>query len=152
MRILSLIVALFATTMLSAQRLDYLTLRLTNGAEHSLNIAAGATLTFSASTFTGQANGQQLQLPLADLSALFFAAAPTGIEDLEAAAISARLSSNARIVTAPAGSTVSIYTLDGRQLTTLQKSLSGSERFTLPLSSGIYVVRIGQETFKLLAP
>lgn len=152
MRILSLIAALFAATTLSAQRLDYLTLRLINGEEHSLNIAAGATLTFSASTFIGQAGGQQLQLPLADLGALFFATEPTGIEDLSTATVTARLSSNALIVTAPEGSTVSVYTLDGRLLTTLQKSVNGSERFSLPLSSGVYAVRIGQKTFKLLAP
>ena len=152
MRILSLITTLFVATTLSAQRLDYLTLRLTNGEEHSLNIAAGATLTFSANTFVGQASGQQLQLPLADLATLFFAAEPTGIEDLSAAAVSARLSSNALIVTAPAGNAVSVYTLDGRLVTTLQKGVSGSERFSLPLSSGVYIVRIGQKTFKLLAP
>ena len=152
MRILSLIATLFVATTLSAQRLDYLTLRLTNGEEHSLNIAAGATLTFSANTFVGQASGQQLQLPLADLATLFFAAEPTGIEDLSAAVVSARLSSNALIVTAPAGSAVSVYTLDGRLVTTLQKGVSGSERFSLPLSSGVYIVRIGQKTFKLLAP
>ena len=152
MRILSLLAALFVATTLSAQRLDYLTLRLTNGEEHSLNIATGATLTFSANTFVGQASGQQLQLPLADLATLFFAAEPTGIEDLSAAVVSARLSSNTLIVTAPAGSAVSVYTLDGRLVTTLQKGVSGSERFSLPLSSGVYVVRIGQKTFKLLAP
>ena len=152
MRILSLITTLFVATTLSAQRLDYLTLRLTNGEEHSLNIAAGATLTFSANTFVGQASGQQLQLPLADLATLFFAAEPTGIEDLSAATVSARLSSNALIVTAPAGNAVSVYTLDGRLVTTLQKGVSGSERFSLPLSSGVYIVRIGQKTFKLLAP
>lgn len=152
MRILSLLAALFVATTLSAQRLDYLTLRLTNGEEHSMNIATGATLTFSANTFVGQASGQQLQLPLADLATLFFAAEPTGIEDLSAAVVSARLSSNALIVTAPAGSTVSVYTLDGRLVTTLQKGVSGSERFSIPLSSGVYVIRIGQKTFKLLAP
>jgi hypothetical protein len=54
-------------------------------------------------------------------------------------------------VVAPAGTPIGVYNLDGRAVATLKKSTNGNERFTLPLSKGVYVVRIGQQTFKLLA-
>ena len=151
MRILSFIVALLAATTISAQRLDYLTLRLLNGNEYSLNIASGATLTFSGNNLIGQGGGKQVTLTLADLDALFFATEATGIEDVSSATISATFSNGALNVLAPAGSAVGVYNLDGRKIATLTKSTDGNERFSLPLTKGIYVVRVGQQTFKLLA-
>ena len=151
MRILSLIVTLLAVTTLSAQRLDYLTLRLLNGSEQSLNISQGATLTFTGDKLVAQADNKQTEFTLADLSTLFFTAEPTGINDVTNTAVRATFSGNTLLITAPAGSNVSVYNLDGRAVATLKKSTNGNERFTLPLSKGVYVVRIGQQTFKLLA-
>lgn len=151
MRILSLIVALFMATTISAQRLDYLTFRLLNGNEYSLNIASGATITFTNTSIVAQAAEPGLEFKLANLDALFFTAEPTGINGVETPAVTARYSSGALHVVAPAGSTVGVYTLDGRTVATLLKSTNGNERYSLPLTKGIYVVRVGQQTIKLLA-
>jgi hypothetical protein len=151
MRILSLVVTLLAVTTLSAQRLDYLTFRLLNGNEQSLNIAQGALLTFSGDKLVVLADSKQTEFALADLNSLFFATEPTGINDVTSATVAAAFNNGNLQVTAPAGSIVKVYNLDGRSVATLQKSTNGNERFSLPLSKGVYVVRIGQQTFKLLA-
>lgn len=151
MRLLSFCVALLTATTLSAQRLDYLTFRLLNGSEYSLNIASGATLTFASNNLVAHANGEERQFALADLSTFFFSASPTGINDVTAAAITAKYHEGALHVAAPAGSSVNVYSLDGRNVATLQKSSHGNERFTLSLNSGVYVVRVNQQTFKILA-
>ena len=151
MRILSLIVALFAATTISAQRLDYLTFRLLNGNEYSLNIASGATITFTNTSLVVQATEPSLEFSLTDLEALFFTAEPTGINGVETPAVSVRYTGGALYVVGPAGNPVGVYSLDGRTVATLQKCTNGNERFSLPLTKGIYVVRVGQQTFKILA-
>ena len=151
MRALSFFIALFVATTIGAQRLDYLTFRLQNGNEYSLNIAAGATLTVSGNNLVGQAGGKQVTLALADLEALFFAPNATGIEETTTATVDAQFCNDALQVTAPAGTAIRVFNLEGRTLATLKKNTNGNERFSLPLSSGIYVVRVGQQTFKILA-
>jgi hypothetical protein len=151
MRALSFFIALFVATTIGAQRLDYLTFRLQNGNEYSLNIASGATLTFSGNNLVGQAGDKQVTLALADLEALFFAPNATGIEETTTATVDAQFCNDALQVTAPAGTAIRVFNLEGRTLATLKKNTNGNERFSLPLSSGIYVVRVGQQTFKILA-
>ena len=151
MRLLSFCVALLAATTLSAQRLDYLTFRLLNGEEQSLNIASGATLSFVGTDLVTQADGKTVQIALADLNALFFSAEPTGINGVATTKVSAKLSNGALYVSAPAGSLVKVYSLDGRSVATFKKSTDGNERFSLRLNRGVYMVNVGQETFKLLA-
>lgn len=151
MRILSFIVALFAATTISAQRMDYLTFRLLNGKEYSLNITSGATITFTNTSLVVQATEPSLEFSLTDLEALFFTAEPTGINDLETLDASVRYTGGTLHVEAPAGSKVGVYSLDGRTIATLKKNTDGNERFSLPLNKGIYVIRIDQQSFKILA-
>ena len=151
MRILSFFVALLLATSVSAQRLDYLTFRLLNGNEQSLNISSGAVLTFANDKLITQCDGQTVEIATADLNALFFSAEPTSINAVATAVVKAQFTGGNLQVTAPAGSIVKVYNLDGRSVATLKKSTNGNERFSLPLRKGVYVVRIGQQTFKLLA-
>ena len=153
MRILSFIALLLATTTLSAQRLDYLVLRLLNGNEYSINIASGATITFTDTSIdiTTEASEPSLSFALANLSTLFFAATPTGITSVAKAEINASFNNGALQVVAPAGSKVGVYSLDGRTIATFKKSANGNERFSLPLNKGIYVIRVDQQSFKILA-
>ena len=153
MRIFTLIVTLFAVTSLSAQRLDYLTIRLLNGNEYSLNIASGATINFTDTSIdiTAQPSEPSLSFALENLKSLLFVAEPTGINDVTKTTVAAAFDNGNLQVTAPAGSIVKVYNLDGRSVATLKKSTNGNERFSLPLRKGVYVVRIGQQTFKLLA-
>lgn len=151
MRILSFIVALFAATTISAQSLDYLTFRLLNGNEYSQNIASGATITFTNTSLVVQATEPSLEFSLTDLEALFFTAEPTGINDLETLDASVRYTGGTLHVEAPVGSKVGVYSLDGRTIATLKKNTDGNERFSLPLNKGIYVIRIDQQSFKILA-
>ena len=151
MRILSFFVALFAVTTLGAQRYEYLTFRLLNGNECSMNITSGATITFENASLVMNAGDKQLDLALSDLNAMYFAASPTGINDATAIAVKASYSNGTLQVTAPAGCVVSVYGLDGRAVATLKKSTNGTERYSLPLSNGMYIVRVGQQSVKILA-
>ena len=151
MRILSFFVALLLATSVSAQRLDYLTFRLLNGNEQSLNISSGAVLTFANDKLITTCDGQTITIATSDLGAIFFSAELTGINTLTTAAVHAQFLDGTLQVIAPAGTPVGVYNLDGRNVATLKKSTNGNERFTLPLYKGIYVVRVGEQTFKLLA-
>lgn len=151
MRILSFFVALLLATSVSAQRLDYLTFRLLNGNEQSLNISSGAVLTFANDKLITTCDGQTITIATSELGAIFFSAELTGINTLTTAAVHAQFLDGTLQVVAPAGTPVGIYNLDGRNVATLKKSTNGNERFTLPLHKGIYVVRVGEQTFKLLA-
>ena len=151
MRILSFFVALLLATSMSAQRLDYLTFRLLNGNEQSLNISSGAVLTFANDKLITTCDGQTITIATSDLGAIFFSAELTGINAVATAVVKAQFTGGALQVVAPAGTPVGVYNLDGRNVATLKKSTNGNERFTLPLHKGIYVVRVGEQTFKLLA-
>jgi hypothetical protein len=153
MRTVFLYVALLVATTVSAQRLDYLTLRLLNGNEHSVNIASGATITFTDTSIdiTTETSEPSLSFALANLSTLFFSATPTGITNVAKAEVNASFNNGALQVVAPAGSKVGVYSLDGRTIAVLKKSTDGNERFSLPLNKGIYVIRVDQQSFKILA-
>lgn len=153
MRTVFLYVALLVATTVSAQRLDYLTFRLLNGSEYSVNIASGATITFTDTSIdiTTEASEPSLSFALANLSTLFFSATPTGITNVAKAEVNASFNNGALQVVAPAGSKVGVYSLDGRTIAVLKKSTDGNERFSLPLNKGIYVIRVDQQSFKILA-
>ena len=80
---------------------------------------------------------------LSDMNKMFFSANPTmGIEQATTATsdeVSATIENGQLHVTAPAGSRVSVYSLDGRQVGT---------RY---MAKGTYLVRINNTTLKVLA-
>ena len=119
-----------------AQKADYLTFQTTDGTEKSIT-ASGLKITFKNGMLTAS-NGtdtQTFSLPL--LSRMFFSATPTGTtagNEATASIVGGKL-----IVNAPAGTSVTVYTADGRRANPSR------------LEKGIYIVRLGNKTLKLTA-
>lgn len=122
---------------------DYMVFQKTNGEEFSLNVDH-LKITFADGAMNATDGKNSFSVALSDMNKMFFSAAnPTmGIEQATTATsdeVSATIENGQLHVTAPAGSRVSVYSLDGRQVGT---------RY---LAEGTYLVRINDTTLKVLA-
>lgn len=126
---------------LQAQSYDYLTLRTLNGDETSLGID-NLRITFADGKLNADNGRESASVPLADMSCMFFSLQPTGIGSqagLTDASLQVRIVGGRLITNAPAGSSIRVYGVDGRQVSTAR------------LAAGTYIVNINGRTFKLLA-
>lgn len=121
---------------------DYMVFQKTNGEEFSLNVDH-LKITFADGAMNATDGKNSFSVALSDMNKMFFSANPTmGIEQATTATsdeVSATIENGQLHVTAPVGSRVSVYSLDGRQVGT---------RY---LAEGTYLVRINNTTLKVLA-
>lgn len=121
---------------------DYMVFQKTNGEEFSLNVDH-LKITFADGAMNATDGKNSLSVALSDMNKMFFSASPTmGIEQATTATsdeVSATIENGQLHVTSPAGSRVSVYSLDGRQVGT---------RY---MAKGTYLVRINNTTLKVLA-
>lgn len=131
------VMALSATA--SAQSYSYLTLRKTVGDETSLK-AEGLKITFSNGQLVATNGEETVSVPLSDMGSMFFSAQPTAIastsvaKGFEASIVNGKLHASV-----PAGVEVKVYNIDGRLM-----PASG-------LLPGVYVVKAGSQTLKVMA-
>lgn len=124
----------------SAQSYNFLTLQQTNGDEQSLSIS-GLKITFSDGNLVATNGTETATIPLESMQKMYFAAQATGIaQATDNVTVSAKIVGGKLLVSAPAGSQVQVYSVDGRQLST-------EATFT----KGVYVVRIDGKSLKILA-
>lgn len=121
-----------------AQQLDYLTCKTTDGKEVSLPVD-GLKITFEGGVLHAQTAGQQVQFPLAEMDRMFFASTPAAVGSLVDDAVRVAIVDGRLQVNAPAGVRVSVFTLDGRRVA----------GYGLP--KGVYIVKVNDKTYKLLA-
>ncbi len=121
---------------------DYMMFQKTNGEEFSLSVDH-LKITFANGAMNATDGTKSVSVALTEMNKMYFSATPTtGIAHATAAttdAVSATIENGELHVTAPAGSRVSVYSLDGRQVGTQH------------LTKGTYLVRINQTTLKVLA-
>lgn len=121
---------------------DYMMFQKTNGEEFSLSVDH-LKITFANGAMNATDGTKSVSVALTEMNKMYFSATPTtGIAQTTAAttdAVSATIENGELHVTAPAGSRVSVYSLDGRQVGTQH------------LTKGTYLVRINQTTLKVLA-
>lgn len=134
---LLLLFTLAGCAAMSAQRFDYLTLRTTEGSEHSFPVD-GLKFTIRDGNLVTTQAGSPLTIPLAALSGMRFTALPTGIASTGTAP-KAYIRGGRLCVDAPAGTRISVSTIDGR---------SADPRSLAP---GIYLVTINGKTQKLIS-
>lgn len=140
--ILSLILCALAIPA-SAQSYDYLTFQKTDGAEKSLTATRLKIVFRDNQMVVTNAGGETFSSPLSEMKQMYFSAEATGIFSaqtaqnglLKASIINGRLTTNA-----PAGSTISVMSLDGRTLNA-----------DAPLGKGTYIIRINDTTLKVVA-
>ena len=132
--------ALLCSAMASAQTYSYLTLRKASGEEQSLAIE-GLKITFSDGNLVAANREKTTIVPLSEMGRLYFSATPTSIASAsrELESPSARIVNGRLQVEAPAGTLVAVYGMDGRRM-----PLEGLQR-------GIYVVKVGSKTLKVIA-
>ena len=135
--LLTLLCAL-GTLAASAQNFDYLTFRTNAGTEYSVPVD-GLKITISGDKLRVSSTAQDLAFAIDELGCFFFAAEPTAIQsatadDVQVSIVNGNLQTNA-----PAGTTIRVYTLDGRAVP------------TTGLDAGIYVIKVNNRTFKTLA-
>lgn len=135
-----LFIMALGTLQASAQEYNYLTLQETDGTETSLTVD-GLKIIFVDGSIVVTNGTQNFTAPLASMSKMYFAETATAINSAIAAAdeASVRIVNGQLQVNAPDGSRVKVYGLDGR------------EQGTSHLTRGVYVVRVNNQTFKVIA-
>ncbi len=128
----------FVATAIAQDRYGFVTFKTADGVEQSLP-AMGLSITFKDGQLLAVNGGHSATIPLSDISSMFFSYTATGITAPEKNAVKVRVVDGKLQIDAPAGSRVSVFTPDGR--------LVGTENLT----KGIYVVRVNEQTFKIVS-
>lgn len=126
----------------SAQSYDYLTFQKVSGEQTSLT-SDNLKITFEGDNIVATNGTATYTAALSEMAQMFFSSEATGIKSahaseagtLRAAIVNGHLTTNA-----PAGSSVSVISLDGRLLNA-----------NAPLGKGTYLVRINNTTLKVVA-
>lgn len=137
-RLLPLLLLSAAPIGASAQ--SYLTLRQTSGYEVSLPLE-GLKITFPDGKLVATAGTQKATIALSDMASMYFATQPTAIRQAVTATdgVSATIEGGTLRVTAPEGTSVGIWSTDGRMMP------------TQGLPKGAYIVRVGDRVMKVMA-
>lgn len=146
---LTLILALLSLSGM-AQRLDYLTLRATDGSMQSVKIDVGTVITFKDGVMTATTADAIQSFNLTDISSFFFSAEPTAINLLEMSKAKVSLSANQLSVHGPQAATVQVFAANGQLVAAFTKSTAHAEVFGVNLPSGVYVVKVNGQTSKLM--
>lgn len=134
----SLLLAGMATIGASAQSYNYFTFKTTDGTETSVG-AENLKITFQDNKLVATNGTESFTAAVGDMATMFFALTPTSInETAENGSVSATITDGKLRVNAPAGTKVTVYGVDGRQYG------------TTGLQKGTYLVRIGNQTLKVV--
>lgn len=135
---LALCVLLASTSVTQARDFDYLTFLDANGSERSLPVD-GLKITFADGKLHASAASKDVVFELSQLREMFFSLTPTGISSVGNDEVKVGIVDGQLRVDAPAGSHVAVYAADGRLV----------EGRTL--TRGLYIVKVNDKTYKLLA-
>lgn len=149
-RFLTLLSALLLTLSVSAQTYSYLTVKTSDGTEKSLSLD-GLRLTFSNGSLQAVNTAEAASFSLSDLSSMYFSVNATGIQAVTSDVAASSILGGRLTVDAPAGTVVKVYNVSGQLVGTYVKSASGAETLGGALAHGVYIVRAGSSTSKLLA-
>lgn len=125
----------------SAQSYEYLTFQKVSGDEFSMAIDH-LKITFDQGNLTATDGSKTVSVALNDMNKMFFSVLPTAIDQATAnnsEQVAATIVNGQLHVTAPTGSKVCVYDIDGRQVNAQH------------LTKGTYLVRINNTTLKVLA-
>ena len=141
--------ALMALTCTSASADDYKYLTVDqNSGEVSFEVSNITKITFDATNMVLHlADGKTQQLPLAGPSRMFFAATSSGIAEVDATKSKIQFSDGMLRATVAPGENLTLYNMKGEQV------FSSSETGTFDLKTltkGVYIVKVGKETRKVI--
>ena len=98
-------------------------------------------ITFANDNLMATNGTETFTAPVADMSKMFFSTTPTAVNTVAASdnGLHASIVNGQLKINAPAGSRVSVYSIDGREVGTAQ------------LTKGTYLVRVNNQTLKVIA-
>ena len=144
-----ILAAVIMAGMAQAQTFTYLNLTKSDNSMVSL-AADGLKLTFSDGNIVAKNGSTTQAVALADVVKMKFSDDTNGVSDLTAAAVKATGCVGDISVNAPAGVRVMVYNLLGSKIYDREKAADGEALLGLTLQQGVYVVRIGTITNKVL--
>lgn len=133
----------------SANDYKYLTLQNLNGEENSLSLN-GLTLTFADGNLQAKQNGAVRTYALAALSKMYLSNSATGISSVEAKRTAVSLSGSTLKIQAPQGTQARVFDAQGRVVLSTTIGKDGAPASVSLLLPGIYTVKAGSETLKIL--
>jgi predicted polyphosphate/ATP-dependent NAD kinase len=140
---------LLATGSITALADDYQYLTISgSGSENSFSVSKIQKITFEASNMVlVMTDGTEQRLPLAGLEKMFFATSPSGIATVSTTQSKMQFSNGVLRATVAAGETIAVYNMKG------EKVFSANESGSYDLSNlqrGVYIVKVGSETRKVV--
>lgn len=135
---LALSLLLASTLVTQARDFDYLTFLDVSGSERSVPVE-GLKITFADGKLHASAASENVAFELSQLREMFFSLTPTGISSVGNDEVKVGIVDGQLRVDAPAGSRIAVYAADGRLV----------EGRTL--TRGLYIVKVNDKTYKLLA-
>ena len=145
--LLALLLLTIGCVTASADDYQYLTIS-GSGSENSFSVSKIQKITFEATNMVlTMTDGSEQRLPLAGLEKMFFAATPSGIAVVNTAQSKMQFSGGMLRATVAPGEAITVYSMKGEKVFSANESgsfdLSG-------LSRGIYIVKVGNETRKVM--
>ena len=140
---------LLAVCSISSLADDFQYLTITgSGSESSFSVSKIQKITFEASNMVlTMTDGTEQRLPLGGLEKMFFAASPSGIATVNTTQSKMQFSGGMLRATVMPGETISVYNMKGEKV--LSANESGSYDLSA-MSRGVYIVKVGSETRKVV--
>lgn len=132
-----------------AQDYRYLTIQTTDGTESS-HALDGLVLTFDAGNLLAARGGSQTTYAVSTLDKMFLSSAPTAIRSAETGRTAVSLDRATLTIKAPAGTQARVFDSTGRMVMSTRIGTNGTAMSLGNLTPGIYIVKAGNQTSKIL--
>ena len=149
LRFAVILLSVLCTVRVSAGDYKYLTLQNLNGEESSLTLS-GLVLTFSDGNLHAKQNGTVRDYALARLAKMYLSKTATGVCSVDAKHTVVSLSGSTLNIKAPKGTQTSVFDAGGRIVFSSTIGADGIPAGVDVHTPGVYFVKAGSQTYKIL--
>lgn len=132
-----------------ATNYKYLNIQKQDGDESSFSLS-GLKLSFSGGVLTASQNGAKTTYEVADLAKMYFSETQTAIQSVEKSHTAVSLQGSSLLIKAPAGTLSRVFDASGKLVMSTTISSDGTPSSVELLQPGIYLVKAGNQTLKIL--
>jgi len=148
-RLLTTVCVLMAAFQVFATDYKYLTFQKKDGNESSLPLS-GLKLSFNSGVLTTSQNGTKTTYEVIDLAKMYFSETATAIQSVQNSHTAVSLQGSSLNINAPAGTLSRVFDASGKLVMSTTISSDGTPTHVDLLLPGIYVVKTGKQTLKIL--
>lgn len=148
-RLLITVCVLMAAFQVFATDYKYLNIQKQDGDESSF-LLNGLKLSFSGGVLTASQNGAKTTYEVADLAKMYFSETQTAIQSVEKSHTAVSLQGSSLLIKAPAGTLSRVFDASGKLVMSTTISSDGTPSSVELLQPGIYLVKAGNQTLKIL--